>query len=128
MQSTRNTQESAIGGVTTGLISGDQEVEWKAKHFGLWWRLRVRITAFDPPNFFQDRIVKGSFRSFIHDHSFKPSESGTLMTDTVSFESPVPVLGWLFDRLVLSRYLRRFLQARNFELKTQAEAQQWHNS
>jgi ligand-binding SRPBCC domain-containing protein len=122
------TRESAIGGVTAGLISNGQEVEWTAKHFGLWWKLRVGITAFDPPNFFQDRMVRGPFRSFIHDHSFEPSESGTLMTDTVSFESPVPVLGWLFDRLVLSQYLRRFLQARNFVLKAKAEAQQWRNS
>jgi ligand-binding SRPBCC domain-containing protein len=110
------------------LISSGQEVEWKAKHFGLWWRLRVVITAFDPPNSSQDRMVKGPFRSFIHHHSFKQNESGTLMTDTVSFASPAPVLGWLFDRLVLSNYLRRFLQARNFELKAKAEAQQWHNS
>ena len=73
-------------------------------------------------------MVKGPFRSFIHDHSFKPNESGTVMTDTVSFESPVPVLGWLFDRLVLSKYLRRFLQARNFVLKAKAEEQQWQKS
>ena len=87
--------------------------------------MRVRITAFTPPSYFQDRMVEGPFRSFIHDHTFEPRGTGTLMTDSVSFQSPVPMLGALFDRLVLGTYLRRFLQARNVELKAKAEAQQW---
>jgi len=73
-------------------------------------------------------MVEGPFRFFMHDHAFEHRGTGTLMTDIVTFQSPVPGLGALFDSLVLERYLRRFLQARNFELKAKAEAQQWHNS
>jgi len=90
--------------------------------------MRVRIAAFSPPSYFQDRMVEGPFRSFIHDHTFEPPGTGTLMTDIVTFQSPVPGLGSLFDRLVLGKYLQRFLQARNVELKAKAEEQQWHNS
>src|SRR5260370_2935885 len=77
----QSTCEKAIRGVTTGLISEGEEVEWKAKHFGLWWKMRVRITAFQPPLYFQDSMVEGPFRSFIHDHTFDHLDPGTLMTD-----------------------------------------------
>jgi len=87
--------------------------------------MRVRITAFDPPRHFQDTMVEGPFRSFIHDHTFEPCECGALMTDVVRFESPVPVLARLFDTLV-GKYLRRFLQSRNIQLKAEAEANLWH--
>jgi len=126
LQSARATQEQAVAGVTAGLISSGQEVEWKAQHLALWWRMRVKITKFDPPRHFQDTMVKGPFSSFTHDHTFEPCESGTLMTDLVRFQSPVPVLAALFDSLVLGKYLRRFLQARNIQLKAEAEANQWH--
>lgn len=35
MASTSGTNEQAIAGVTTGLIGADDEVTWRAKHFGV---------------------------------------------------------------------------------------------
>jgi ligand-binding SRPBCC domain-containing protein len=122
VHSARATREQAVAGVTTGLISGGQEVEWKAKHFGLWWKMRVRMTAFDPPKHFQDTMVEGPFLCFTHDHGFEPCDSGTLMKDFVRFQSPVSVLGSLFDKLILGRYVRRFLQSRNIQLQAEAES------
>lgn len=126
LESTRSTREQAIDGVTSGLISLGEEVEWKARHLGLWWKMRVRITEFDPPRSFQDTMIKGPFHTFRHDHAFDPYDGGTLMTDVVRFQSPVPVLGALFDHLVVGQYLRRFLQSRNIQLKADAEANLWH--
>lgn len=122
LESARTTREQAVDGVTTGLISLGQEVEWKARHLGLWWRMRVKITEFDPPRRFQDTMIRGPFRSFSHDHTFDPCVSGTLMTDVVRFQSYVSVLGTLLDRLVVGQYLRRFLLSRNIKLKAAAEA------
>jgi ligand-binding SRPBCC domain-containing protein len=121
----QTTREQAVGGMTTGLISEGEEVEWKAKHFGLWWKMRVRITAFRPPGYFQDSMVKGPFRSFTHDHTFDRQGPGTLMTDTVTFQSPILIAGGLFDVCVLNKYLLRFLQARNKKLKVEAESKSW---
>jgi ligand-binding SRPBCC domain-containing protein len=126
LQSARTTREQAVDGVTAGLISLGEEVEWKARHLGRWWRMRVKITEFEPPRRFQDTMIKGPFHSFSHDHAFDPCDSGTLMTDVVRFQSPVPVLGRLLDRLVVGQYLRRFLRLRNIQLKAEAEANLWH--
>ena len=100
MQSAESTREKAIFGVTTGLISDGQEVVWRARHFGIWLKMRVRITQYKAPHFFQDSMIEGPFRSFQHDHVFETTDSGTLMTDRILFSSPVPIIGYLL--IVLS--------------------------
>jgi ligand-binding SRPBCC domain-containing protein len=120
-------KEQAVAGVTAGLIGEGQEVEWRAKHFGLWLRMRVRITAFDRPGYFQDAMVKGPFRYFRHDHTFQfqEREQSTLMVDKLEFRSPVPLLGTLADVLFLRGYLSRLLETRNRALKSAAESEEW---
>jgi hypothetical protein len=48
---------------------------------------------------------------------------GTLMTDDWEHTSPLGPLGWLADRLVLGRHMRRLLETRNAALKAAAEAE-----
>jgi ligand-binding SRPBCC domain-containing protein len=121
------TNEQAVGGVTSGLIAEGQEVEWKARHFGLWLTMRVRITGWRPPGYFQDSMVRGPFQSFTHDHTFEPDGSGTLMTDRITFLSPLHLVGKLLDRLILHRHLQRFVQDRNDRLKAVAESNLWQH-
>jgi ligand-binding SRPBCC domain-containing protein len=111
--------------VTSGLIAEGQEVEWKAEHFGLWWKMRVRIRAFNRPEYFQDTMVTGPFRSFTHDHHFEAQGASTLMTDRISFASPIPLVGRLCDRLIVGRHLCNFVMDRNTQLKTAAESNEW---
>lgn len=42
--STLSTGERAVAGVTSGLIGQDEEVTWRARHFGVWQSLTVRVT------------------------------------------------------------------------------------
>jgi ligand-binding SRPBCC domain-containing protein len=124
MQSAASTREQAVGGIASGLIEECQEVEWRAKHFGFWLKMRVRITGFKRPEYFQDSMVEGPFRSFTHDHSFEVQRSSTLMTDHITFVSPVPLAGRLADRLIV-RHLRNFVGDRNAQLKLAAESNAW---
>jgi ligand-binding SRPBCC domain-containing protein len=117
--------EQAIGGVATGLIAAGEEVEWKARHWGIWFKMRVRITAFQSPRYFQDCMVNGPFRSFTHDHTFESEGARTLMTDRITFFSPVPLVGGLVDRILLCNHLREFIEGRNAEIKTVAESNAW---
>lgn len=123
VDSVASTQEQAIAGMMTGLISLGEEVEWRARHLGLWWNMRVRITAFQPPRYFQDSMVKGPLGSFTHDHIFETEDSSTLMTDRIRFRSSVP--GLLLDRWILRGHLLHFLQNRNSHLKAAAETNTW---
>src|ERR1700691_123533 len=63
----------AVGGVTTGVIGPGQRVEWETRQFGFTMSHMSEITEFQRPLFFRDRMVKGIFKSFQHDHSFQPA-------------------------------------------------------
>jgi ligand-binding SRPBCC domain-containing protein len=123
--STQNTGERAVGGVTSGLLGLGDEVTWSARHFGVRQRLTSRITAFDPPRHFRDSMVSGAFRRFDHDHHFEAQGDATRMRDVFDFESPLGPLGRIADALVLTRYLRGFLEERNAVIKRAAESDAW---
>ena len=119
------TAERAVRGVTSGLIGPDQEVTWRARHFGIWQSLTVRIIAFDRPTHFADRMIEGAFQRMEHHHRFEPSPDGTVMRDVFEFESPFGLAGRLVDRLFLKAYMRAFLVERNRVLKVTAESDAW---
>jgi ligand-binding SRPBCC domain-containing protein len=104
-----------------------QQVQWRAKHFGLWLHMTVTITEMKRPSHFQDVMISGPFRYFKHDHTFTQQSRNTIMIDSLEFASPVPVLGSLADIVVLRSHLKRFLQGRNLALKAAAESDQWRN-
>lgn len=123
LQSTSATGERAVGGRLTGLMELGEEVTWEGRHFGLRQRFTSRITAFDRPRHFQDRMVRGAFRFFEHDHFFQPAAGATRMLDAVRFAAPLGPLGWLVERALLARHLRKVLQERARVLKALAEKQ-----
>jgi len=123
--SAARTQERAVAGVTSGLIGLNGEVTWQARHLGTTQELTVRITAFERPSFFQDVMIRGSFKTMKHDHRFAEHPGGTLMSDRFEFYSPLGVLGWLVDHLFLKAYMRRFLVRRSLALKHLAETDAW---
>jgi ligand-binding SRPBCC domain-containing protein len=126
-QSAAGTGEQAIAGVTSGLIGLHQEVTWRARHFGIWQEMTSRITAFAYPDHFRDELVRGAFRSFVHDHRFRSELGGTMMRDECRFAAPLWPVGWLAERLVLGSYLRRFLAARAGVIRRTAESEEWRS-
>ena len=122
MESTKQTGEKAIAGKTSGLIGLGETVTWRARHFGIWQTLTSKITEYDRPNLFVDEMVNGAFKSFRHEHRFTASGSQTIMKDVFEFESPLGLLGRLFNRLILTRYMTKLLVERNRVIKETAES------
>ena len=121
--STSHTREEAIAGVTSGIIGPNQSVTFRARHFGLNLTHQSIISAYDRPHHFQDTMLRGMFKSFVHDHDFDLQPDGTtLMRDELRFAAPLGLLGWLAETLVLRRYLTHFLLERNNLIKTVAES------
>lgn len=118
-------REQAVAGVTSGLIGPGQEVTWRARHFGVWQTLTVRISQFDRPHLFADTMVRGAFHTMEHFHRFESRGGETVMHDEFSFRSPLGFLGSIVDRFILSRYMRNFLEERNRILKNVAETEDW---
>src|SRR5258708_36396281 len=92
-ETTAQTNEKAIAGVTDGKIGLGQTVTFEGTHFGIRQRLTVKVVEFDRPQLFVDEMTEGSFRSFRHVHEFFPQDGGTLMRDTLLWTSPVGIVG-----------------------------------
>lgn len=120
-KSASKTNEKAISGVTTGLISHNETVTWRGKHFGFYLTHKSRITAMRLYDYFVDEMEEGKFKSFKHEHFFEEVNGLTIMTDKLQYEVPFGITGKLFDILFLQKHLTHFLLQRNKVLKTISE-------
>jgi ligand-binding SRPBCC domain-containing protein len=123
--STAHTHEKVVGGVLNGLINEGEQVTWQAKHL---YKIRLftsKIIQMELPNFFIDEMIKGDFKSFIHQHHFKQVTNGTIMIDVLNFETPYGIIGRLLNTFYLNNYLQQLLIVRNEIIKKYAETEKW---
>ncbi len=119
--STSKTNEKAIAGRTSGLCKLGDEVTWRAKHFGIYQTLSSKITKLKEPFYFRDIMVKGAFSFFKHEHYFEEKNGITEMKDVFQYGVPYGVLGRLFNKLVLKKYMTNLLTTRNLVIKEVCE-------
>ncbi len=122
MQSTTQTNEKAIAGVTSGLIELEETVTWEATHFGIRQRLTSIISELEYPRYFVDEMVSGAFKRIRHEHHFSKVKDGTLMVDLFDYTAPYGILGKIADKTFLYSYMERLLTKRNLYIKEIAES------
>jgi ligand-binding SRPBCC domain-containing protein len=120
-----NYKEEAVSGTTTGFINLNETVTWKANHLFKTRTLKIKITSLHTPYSFTDEQVDGNFKMMKHEHYFKSSGNGTIMTDKFHFESPYGIIGKLFNCLFLTKYMQRLLKERNKVIKYVAERKEY---
>lgn len=119
--STAGTNEKVIAGRKTGFFETGDIVTWQARHLGIRQRLTVQIGRMNVPTFFEDKMLKGAFKSMHHEHYFTEENNATVMVDIFRYEVPFGIIGVLFDRIYLKGYMKRFLETRNLMLKQMLE-------
>lgn len=117
--------EQAISGVTSGLINKDDTVTWKGKHLYKTRFFTSRIIEMKPYESFTDKMVKGDFKSFEHQHFFKPAVNGTIVIDIIKYETPYGLIGKLVNKFHLNSYLEKLISQRNKVIKQYAESDKW---
>jgi ligand-binding SRPBCC domain-containing protein len=111
---------------TSGMVQANDTVLWKGWKFGLPQHHQSLIEAFDAPNFFRDRMLRGRFKSFEHDHALKALDANsTELTDDVRYSLPFGPLGKMAGKLILSPHIRRLMQSRFERIKQLAESDGW---
>lgn len=119
--STSKSNETAIDGVTSGLINLNETVTWRGKHFGFYLTHKSIISAMEIPTYFVDEMVEGRFKSFKHQHTFKKENGFTIMEDQIQYKTPFGIFGSIFDTLILRNYFINFISERNHFIKNLAE-------
>lgn len=121
LASMESSGEEAVDGVTSGTIGLGETVTWRARHFGITWKMTSKITELNAPHRFVDEQVRGPFSRFRHVHLFEDAPGGTLMTDQIVFDAPLGPLGDLTEKIVLGSYLTKLITERNEYLRDQLE-------
>jgi ligand-binding SRPBCC domain-containing protein len=121
LKTASSTDERAVGGKVSGLLELGDTVTFEAVHFGVRQRLTSKITEFDRPNRFVDEMVHGTFSSLRHLHEFFIDGECVLMRDTLTWRSPLGLLGTVADRVFVERHMREFIRTKQSELKKYAE-------
>ena len=120
-QSTAKSNETAIDGITSGLINLNETVTWRGKHFGVYLKHKSLISAMEIPTYFVDEMLEGKFKSFKHQHTFIQKKGFVIMEDNIQYETPYGIFGEIFDLLILKKHLTKFISERNSFIKTLAE-------
>jgi ligand-binding SRPBCC domain-containing protein len=113
LESTAQTQEKVVSNKKFGLCELGEFITWEGRHFGIRQQFTSEITKMEMPYFFEDKMRKGAFKSFRHEHYFEENTNAVNMTDHLFYEVPLGVFGKIFDGLVLRKYLISLLQKRN---------------
>lgn len=74
---------------------------------------------------FTDKMIKGDFKSFEHQHFFKPTDNGTIIIDIINYETPYGWIGELVNRFYLNNYLEKLILHRNEVIKRYGESDKW---
>jgi ligand-binding SRPBCC domain-containing protein len=117
--------EEAIAGVTTGLIGAGEQLTWRAQVFGIRVKHTTLISDFQPPRYFQDKMVSGVFHYYCHDHYFSDQNGATRMLDIVELSAPLGILGWAVEQVWLRQYMTDLIERRARHIKQVAESQDW---
>lgn len=123
--SLQHTNENAINGITNGLIQLGETVTWEATHFGKKRIMGMKITEMEFSNQFVEVQTHGYFKSYKHQHFFKPVKNGTIMIDYLDYEMPYGIIGYVLDALLFENYLNELLTTRNNFIKKYAETDLW---
>lgn len=122
--STYKSKEKAIADTTKGLINLHESVTWRGKHFGFFLTHKSRIIQMEIPFRFIDKMERGHFKYFQHEHLFIEENGSTKMIDELNYKTPYGIFGKLFDKFYLKKYLTQFILERNQFLKDFSENQQ----
>jgi ligand-binding SRPBCC domain-containing protein len=122
LKTSSSTGERAVAGKTSGLLDLGDTITFEAVHFGIRQRLTSRIVEFERPRRFVDEMVKGAFASLRHVHEFVVDGASVLMRDTLTWRSPLGLLGVVADKLFVEGHMRAFMVKKQSELKRYAES------
>ena len=123
--SMQQTGEIAVAGVTSGLIKKDETVTWKAKHLFKTRFFTSKITEMLLFEKFTDKMIRGDFKFFEHEHHFKPITNGTIVIDILRYETPYGLIGKLVNKFYLSSYIENLIKKRNDVIKQYATGEKW---
>jgi ligand-binding SRPBCC domain-containing protein len=70
-------------------------------------------TRLDAPRMFEDRMLRGPFRKWVHRHIVIATPSGAILRDDVDYEPPLWLIGRVLAPLLIEPRLKRLFDYRH---------------
>ena len=121
----QNRKEVFSSGAASNLLAKGETVSIVSKLAGKSRMSIIRVMDMQRPLSFTEEQVKGDLDIYRHEHHFKSIENGTIVIDLVDFGSTRDMLGKLFGKFYLKKYLEELLRRRNEMVRTYAESEKW---
>jgi ligand-binding SRPBCC domain-containing protein len=114
-------------GRTSGLVTAGDTIRWEGMQLGFPNHHVSLIVpeTWNPPHFFQDRMIAGRFHSFEHDHRLTETADGALLNDEVRFSMKLIWGGSLAGRAIVAPHIRSLMHRRFHLLKRLAVTDEW---
>lgn len=84
-------------------------IDYRLRMRGFPLRWRTRISEWEPPFRFVDEQLRGPYLHWVHEHTFIPSQGGTLARDHIRYAVP---FDWLVHRWLVRPDIERIFAHR----------------
>jgi ligand-binding SRPBCC domain-containing protein len=89
----------------------------QTRRWGVSQRIVSEITVWEPQTYFVDEQQQGPFKKWTHSHAFKAlPDAQTRVTDTIEYEPPGGMLGFLITARAVEHELKRVFEYRRAKL------------
>jgi ligand-binding SRPBCC domain-containing protein len=89
-------------------MAAGTHINYRLRLFGIPFHWKSVISRWEPGHSFVDEQVQGPYAKWVHTHSFRDAEGGTLVTDAVLYQLPWFPLGEVAYPLVRLQLKRIF--------------------
>ncbi len=96
----------------------DSRIDYRLSLFGIPFRWRTRIAAWQPGLRFVDVQERGPYALWHHTHTFSDEGHGTRVTDRVEYRLPLGALGEVAHPVMVRRMLARIFDHRQERVAT----------
>lgn len=83
-------------------------IDYRLKLYGVGFDWQTLISRWEPPGCFVDEQLRGPYRSWVHTHTFREEDGGTMVEDEVCYRLPLWPLGAMAQPAVHRQLQRIF--------------------
>lgn len=92
-------------------------IDYRLHWHGMPMRWRTEITAWQPPNHFEDLQLKGPYKLWCHTHRFQAVDGGTRICDRVEYSLPFGIAGRMMHVISVRRNVERIFEFRDRKVR-----------